>query len=151
MVGSPLIGARGKRSHPRRRVRGGVIPYALSSTAHGPTPIAALSHAIVGAVLCGEASELSTPLDKYKLLALQCKMGGMPAAECARSLSERIASDVMHDSARSGNAPHVYFAALAGQLSAEGKPPRDIHPHSISAAIVSVAEGFQLRHVVGMR
>jgi len=150
MAGSPLIGARGKRSHPRRRVRGGVMPYALSSTATGSTPMGALSHAVVGAILCGEASELSTPLDRYKLLALQCKLGGMPPSECARSLSEHIASDILHDSARSGNAPEAYFTALANQLHAEGKPPRDIHPHSLAAAIVSIAEGFQLRHVVGM-
>ena len=150
IAGSPMVGARGKRHHARRRVRGGVMPYALSSTALGPTPIGALSHAVVGALLTGDAADLATPLDRYKLLALQCKLGGLPADANARGLSGAIASDVLHEAARSGADPNIYFSALAHQLASEGKPPRDIHPHSIAAAIVSVAGGFQLRHVVGM-
>jgi hypothetical protein len=151
IAGSPMVGARGQRRHPRRRVRGGVMPYALSSTACGRTPVGALSHAIVGAILTGDAAAMSTPLDRYKLLALQGKLGGLSANDCARGLSEHIASDVLHEAARSGVDPHHHFSALASQLAAEGKPPRDVHPQSIAAAIVSAAGDVRLQHVVGMR
>jgi len=150
IMGSPLIGARAKRTHARRRIRGGVMPYALSSTAHGPTPVAALSHAIVGAVLCGDAAELATSLDRYKLLALQCKLGGMPPSAIAQSMASQIASDVTHEAAMTGTDPGAHLSALAGALASEGRAPRAAEPTAIAHAIVSAAEGFKLRHVVGL-
>jgi hypothetical protein len=127
-----------------------VMPYALSSTAQGRTPVHALSHAIVGALLCGDAAEVSAPLDRYKLLALQCKLGGMPPAHIAESLAGHIASDVTHEAARCQADPGVYFQVLAAQLASEGKPPSAPEPRAIAQAIVSVAGGFKLRRVVGM-
>jgi len=150
IAGSPMVGARGKRVHARRRVRGGVMPYALSSTACGGSPVAALSHAIVGAILCGDAAEMATHLDRYKLVALQCKLGGMPPGTIAQSLAGQIASDVTHEAAATGTDPMAHLHALCAALAAEGKPCRAVDVHTAAEAIVSIAGGFQLRHVVGM-
>jgi len=94
LVGSPLVGVRHRR-HSRRHVRG--LPYALSVTAHGPEPAAALEAACRGAVLCGDAAELHTAPDRCKLLALQGMLCGMH--------------------------PYDAHAAIVGQLTSSGCDP----------------------------
>jgi hypothetical protein len=98
--GSPLVGVRAHRRHAPhvhhrhrkgRHVHGGV-PYAMSVTSHGAHPRDALEAAVRGAILCGDAAELHTTVDRYKLLALQGALCGMPAQEIHRAVVGELAA-----------------------------------------------------------
>jgi hypothetical protein len=148
MNGSPLLGARRKVVGRGMRSRGTVIPYALSSTACAPTPHAALANAIAGAVLCGDAAELAMALDRYKLVALQSKLAGMPAQQIAQSLAGHIALDVTHEAAAQGAHPEQLLQYLATELEKDGRAVRaDVH--DIARAITSLAGSTYLPRVVG--
>lgn len=135
IVGSALIGARhrrGVRTH-RRRVHGGLLPYALSSTALGRTPEDAQSLAITGAVMCGEASGMVSALDRYKMLAAQGCMHRLHPQAIADMIADRIVTDVH----REGAARNIDPAALVANLGrAAGAPP---DPHAIAAALTERA------------
>jgi len=138
--GSPLVGARHRH---RRRVRG-AMPYAFSSTSLGYSPQAALSAAIVGAVLCGDAAELSTSADRYKLVAMQSKLAGMSPTEIHAALIYRIVDEAHQEAAATGVPVEHVFARLGHEL---GTHP---DPHLIAEAITKAAVSAKLKHVVGM-
>ena len=149
MMSSQLHGARHKRTSRGARVRGGVMPYSLSSTAYGSSPVSALSHAIVGAVLCGDAAGMATFLDRYKLVALQSKLAGMPSEHIAAGLASRIAEDVTNEAAARGTHPQGHLDFLKTQLEREGIGAHAT-PHDLAHAIASVADRALVRRVVGM-
>lgn len=134
ITGSPLVPVRsyvrreGHR-HPRRgrRVHGvsvvGNVPYALACIGHGPTALGALHSALCGAVLCGDASELTTSLDRYKVLATQAALTGMPAQQVTALLASHILSDVCAEAAAQGRHPAERTAQLLAELAAEGHGP----------------------------
>lgn len=107
-VGSPLVACVGRAqrhhvpvhhtakwtSQHRRAPRiAGNIPYCISSTSEHEHPIAALNHAIVGAVLCGDAAEVASPVDRLKLLALQGFLAGMPPLGVVDALAQHMGGD----------------------------------------------------------
>jgi hypothetical protein len=139
LSGSPLVGARHRH---RRRVRG-AMPYALSSTSLGYTPHAALSAAIVGAVLCGDAAELATSADRYKLVAMQCKLSGMRPVDIHAGLSHRIVAEAEQEAAAMGVGLEDVFARLGAEV---GTPP---DPHLIATAVTDAAVRADLKRVIG--
>jgi len=134
IAGSALVGARHRRGvrHHKRRVHGGVVPYALSSTALGPSPETAMSAAIAGAVLCGEASGLVTPLDRYKMMACDMGLQGAHPQAIADTLAHCIVQDA-HHAASQGIDPHALIASHAQAL---GVPP---DPGAIAATLAEKA------------
>lgn len=152
ITGTVLHGARTHRkrgSGKGRRVVGGMLPYALSSTAYAHSPGEALSGAIAGAVLCGDLADLAAPLDAYKLMALQLRIQRFPAATVAQELVARIASDVVHEGASQGVDPGVFLQHLSDELAKEGcKVPPDAH--AIARAITVIVGKTKLSSVVGM-
>jgi hypothetical protein len=100
LSGSPLVRVRAYRRHrPHHHAKGqrrvGEVPYALSCTHYAPTASHALSGAIVGAVLCGDAAEVAIPLDRYKLLAIQGLLAGMHPQAVTEALASHIHRDAM--------------------------------------------------------
>ena len=114
-VGSPLLAMKkvvGK-GHPHRhrghvhvhaynrrfptRTHGGSlvvgVPYALSSTAWGESPADALSRAVCGALVVGDAGENASPLDRYKLIAMQALLAGADAATATRAVAQHMVHD----------------------------------------------------------
>jgi hypothetical protein len=131
LSGSPLCAVRSSlRGRARvvkgRHVRGerimGAVPYALACVGHGRTPIAALDRAITGAILCGDAAELTTALDRYKLLAMQAAMAGHSPGEVRAMLVDQITHDVHAKAAATGTHPEVHTRALAEELAGAGYP-----------------------------
>jgi hypothetical protein len=137
--GSPLMTVRGRRGI--RRVRGG-LPYAFSSTALAGSPLEALSGAIVGAVMCGDASELSTSLDRYKLLAMQAAMSGMAPQQIAESLVAHMAEEIPQEASALGSDPDEALGRLLADLHAQGFIPSGLAVHDTSHAIWCAAAGI---------
>lgn len=118
--GSPLVRVRSfmrRRPGRGRRVCGNVLPYAVSVTNFAPTRFDALHGALVGAILLGDASELSTDLDRYKLLALQAAMAGQSPGQVHESLVTQMHADMHAASAASGAPPEAHAQALLDQVS----------------------------------
>jgi hypothetical protein len=123
LSGSPLLRVRSykrhrphhrhQHSHHPGRVAG--VPYALSCTHYAPTASHALSGAIVGAVLCGDAAEIAIPMDRYKLLAIQGLLGGLHPQE----VTERLAGHIHQDGTTSvvGGGSHDPRTAAHGIVS----------------------------------
>lgn len=101
-IGSPLVScvgaahrvpvhhtARWTSQHTRAPKISGAAPYAFSCTAEDCHPLVALNHAVVGAVLCGDASGVAAPIDRLKLLALQGLLAGMPPLGAVQCLAEQ--------------------------------------------------------------
>jgi hypothetical protein len=129
LIGSPLVRVHSYyRRKPRgRRVHGGVtsvvggeLPYALSVSALGHTPAQALGIAIQGAILCGDVADMTTSLDRYKLLAAHWAMGGASAAEVHQALIHCMLRDIDALSQETGESPEHYTSQLFGALSHEG-------------------------------
>jgi len=130
--GSPLIGVRQRlrhRAHARHRhghaVHGvtsvvGTVPYAFSVTARHPSPYHALGHALCGAICLGDAAELSTSLDRYKLLAVQTAMTGATPGQVHDALIQALSTDLQAAAEQSGRHPAEHSAELLAQLAAEG-------------------------------
>jgi hypothetical protein len=130
LVGMRHRGRRHVRHHGRhRRVRG--VPYAFSATAMGETPESALSQAIIGAILCGDASEQVTALDRYKLLAAQAALSSMPAAAIQQSLVDCIVHDIQKESEATGQHPQAFLEHLRAELHGQGF---EVHPNAVSIA-----------------
>lgn len=135
IAGSALVGAchrRGVRVR-HRRVRGGLVPYSLSASALGPTREQALAAAIHGAVLCGEAGGIVSPLDRYKMLAHQGRLLKMHPQAIAETVADSIVTDVTRD----GAAQNIDPAYLVAALARECRCPPD--PFAIAARIVEQA------------
>lgn len=116
--GSPLVAVRSYTRHrkpPHRRVCGGAVPYAISCTHMAPHPGVAMRRAIVGAICCGDASEMVAPIDRYKLLALQSAMAGLTPGQVHDALVRQIHADVHASAAESGSPPEHHVAALLAQ------------------------------------
>lgn len=118
IAGSALVGARHRRGMRARgrRVHGGMVPYSLSASALGPTREQALAAAIHGAVMCGEASDMVAPLDRYKMLAHQGRILRMHPDAIARTVAEHIYSDVQRDGAAQNIDPEYLVASHAQAL-----------------------------------
>jgi hypothetical protein len=123
IVGSPLLHVRSywrhKPHHARRRCHG-ALPYAISCSAFGATPTQALNAAIVGAILCGDAAELHTSLDRYKLLATQHALAGFSAGQVREALVQQMTHDLLAHAKQTGTHPQVHTRALLSQLAAQG-------------------------------
>jgi hypothetical protein len=127
--GSPLIRVRSylrhkhghghHRHHPARRVHG-VVPYAISVTGWGSSPVDALHEAVVGAILCGDAAELTTSLDRYKLLATQAAMAGHSPGEVRDMLVDQMTTDVQAAAATDGSHPRDHTSRLLTELMQDG-------------------------------
>jgi len=130
--GSPLVRVVGysrSRHGPHRRVRvHGHVPFALSVTHVAASPLDALDGALCGAVLCGDAAEMNTSVDRYKLLALQSAMAGMSAGQVHDALQQAIHTDMMAASAASGLPPEQHVAELLSQTP---------HAHAVVGGIFS--------------
>src|SRR5271166_235395 len=113
-----------------RHVRGarvvGVVPYSLACIGHGRTPLGALDSAIVGAVLCGDAAEMTTSLDRYKLLAIQAGLKGLSPGEVRSLLVGQITHDVHTKADATGTHPAEHTQALAEELAGAGYPIRHV-------------------------
>jgi hypothetical protein len=122
--GSPLVPVRSYMRHRARHrgVRGvvGQLPYALSCTAHGSTPQAALMHAITGAILCGDAAELATSLDRYKLMAVQAAMAGMSPGQVREALVAQMTNDLQQHAAATGTHPSEHTQRMLTELAVQG-------------------------------
>jgi hypothetical protein len=121
--GSPLVHVRNywrhRPHHQRRRRCVGEVPYAISCSSHGETPVEALNNAIVGAILLGDAAEMTTSLDRYKLLAVQAAMSGASPGQVRDALVAQMTDDVQRAAAASGTHPKEHTEALLAQLAAE--------------------------------
>jgi hypothetical protein len=140
--GSPLLAARAARGFRAqgRRVHGGHVPYALSSTAHGFTPDEAMAHAILGAIHAADASEMVTHPDRYKLLAVHARMAGVQPAAVVHMLAEQVYADAYHEGAARGLPPAHLLGELARQLGTRADPAhiaaaihQDIQSHGFRA------------------
>jgi hypothetical protein len=116
MNGSPLMAVVGRRHHHRRVGR---VPYGFSVTSFGPSPIGALSDALCGAVVLGDAAEMNTSLDRYKLLAVQAAMSGASPGQVRDALVRQMTADVQAAAKASGTHPQQHTQALLAQLEAE--------------------------------
>lgn len=115
--GSPLVHVHSYRRHrPRHRVHG-ALPYAISVTHLAGSPQAAISGALCGAVLCGDAAETQSGIDRYKLLALQGAMAGLSPGEVTERLKDQIHRDMVEQAQASGAHPAEHVAALMSQAS----------------------------------
>jgi len=132
LSGSPLIGSRHRRGERRggRRIHGGHVPYALSSTAHGFTPEEAMGHAILGAIVTSDASEMVTHPDRYKLLAVHAHLSGMAPQDVHRMLAETVHADAVREGQALNMHPGSVLAEMAGRM---GVPA---HPGHIADAIL---------------
>ena len=129
--GSPLVHVhsywrhKGKRHH-GRRVRGAVtvvgsqLPYAFSVTHLGTTPAHALSGAIVGALMCGDAAELSTSLDKYKLLGTQLALAQLTPGQVHEALVAQMRHDLETHAAATGTHPREHTQRMLAELAQQG-------------------------------
>jgi hypothetical protein len=117
LVGAPLAHCRAPKYRVRAHCRAPAgqgkgkhkthgTPYAISCTNFAPTPAQALSGAVMGAVLYGDASESVLPEDRYKLLATQGLLAGMPPQACTEALAQ-----------------HIYGDAICGAISVVGGDP----------------------------
>ena len=129
MSGSPLVGVRHRRKF--RRVVGGVVPYSFSCTGFGMSAREALNSAIKGAVLCGDASDHVTALDRYKLLAKQAALTNMPHVAIHQSLVDRILADIHEEAERHQAHPQYFLDHLASELMAQG---HDTRPNALDIA-----------------
>lgn len=135
--GSPLVMVRGCLGK-KKGVLGG-LPYAFSVTATNEHPMHALSEAIEGAVMCGDAAELVPNLDRYQLLATQMGLAGHAPGEVREAISDMIAHDVGMAEQHTGVPGHAHLAALQSQLVAKGVP--------VSGYNVYDVQGFNLGDV----
>jgi hypothetical protein len=120
LCGSSLVAVRSYTRHHRgahHRIHGGAVPYALSITHRDVHPRAAMLGALVGAICCGDASEMTAPIDRYKLLALQSAMAGMSPGQVREALQSQIHADMLHASSQSGRSPEEHAAALRMHVS----------------------------------
>lgn len=129
--GSPLVHVhsywrhKSKRHH-GRRVRGPVtvvgsqLPYAFSVTHLGATPEHALSGAIVGALMCGDAAELSTSLDKYKLLGTQLALAQLTPGQVHEALVAQMRHDLETHAAATGTHPREHTQRMLAELAGQG-------------------------------
>ena len=92
---------------------------------------------------------MATALDRYKLVALQSKMAGMPSDAIASAMGERIAVDVTHEAASMGRDPQELLLYLSHQLQREGIGAAP-NVADLGHAIASIADRAMLRRVVGM-
>lgn len=120
--GSNLVRVRSftrHKPHHRRRVIG-EVPYAISVTHHAPTRELALQGAIVGAICCGDASEMVSDVDRYKLLALQHAMAGATPGQVHDMLVQQMHADLYNKAQATGLPPEVHSADLLSQSGAGG-------------------------------
>lgn len=122
MAGSPLVGMRHKRRH---RVHGrisvvGAVPYAIACIGHGASSVEALSNAMQGAVLCGDAAEMTTSLDRYKILAAQCLVTGMHPLECKERIAQELAKDIAQAAEHLGVHPLDHTHGMLAELASQG-------------------------------
>jgi hypothetical protein len=144
MGGSPLMTVVGRRSHHRHVQR---VPYGFSVTAFGASPIGALSDAMCGAIVLGDAAEMNTSLDRYKLLAVQAAMSGASPGQVREALIRTMTADVQAASKATGLHPAQHTQALLAQLAAEGHAVHGVIvgdffgdiAHAASAVVSSVA------------
>lgn len=117
IAGSPLVAVRSYVRHRRHRARiHGSVPHCISCTHLAGTPADALNGALVGAILCGDAAEMQTSLDRYKLLALQGAMAGMSPGEVRDSLHAAMHADLAQAAAESGQPIEAHAAELLAQV-----------------------------------
>lgn len=114
--GSRLVRVRSykRRSphHHHARVVGGHIPYTLSATHLAGSPSDALNGAILGAIYVGDASEMTSNLDRYKLVALQSAMAGMSPGQVHAGLMRQMHQDLLHEASQSGRPHHEHAREL---------------------------------------
>ena len=149
--GSRLVhvhGARRKGVHVRDywrrfpRVVGGAVPFALSSTCLASSPDEALYGAVVGAIYCGAAADMATPLDRYKLLAAQWAMQGMSPGQ----VRDQLIALLQHDLPQTGD-PQSHASAMLAQLAHEGHIDGRIVVGGFFSALGHIASGIV--HAVG--
>lgn len=134
-VDLPIVGSRLVRCRPRRRkvvhvrsynrhmparVSCGALPYAISVTHMAGSPDEALHGALVGAIMCGDASEMTTSADRYKLLAIQSAMAGSSPGEVREQLLNQILADVHAAGEATGTDPREHAGALLAELASQG-------------------------------
>jgi hypothetical protein len=115
LVGSPLVRVRSFLRHRPgrgRRVGGSVLPYAMSVTHLSPLRGEALAGAIAGALILGDASAMTSPLDRYKLMALQHAMAGLSPGQVHDAIAAQIHADVLASAEASGQHPEAHTKAL---------------------------------------
>jgi hypothetical protein len=133
----PIVGMRTVRvrsyvrrapHHGRRSRVHGCCGYALSHTAggYGHGPGAALAGAVMGAAATAAASGMTgTPADRYKLLALQGLLAGLPQHQVTELLATHMLAD-----AQAGTAPAPTPAAA---LAATHPAAQHAVPHAAQA------------------
>jgi hypothetical protein len=146
IIGSPLVHVhsylrRGPKHHRQRRSVHGAVPYALSCTGWGNRPIDALNNAIIGAICCGDAAELNTSLDRYKLLAVQSALAGHSPGEVRDQLIAQMQHDLSLKAAQSGTAPLDESTQLLQALAQEGVIPSGVVVGDFFSDIAHVASG----------
>jgi len=162
--GSPLVQVRQNIRHHhthhhhrsrKHRVHGmttvvGAVPYALSVTARHPSPYYALGQAICGAIVIGDAADMSTSLDRYKLLAVQSAMTGMSPGQVHDALVTALTDDLHAAAAQSGRHPAEHSADLLAQLAQEGIHAGTIAVGDLFGDIGKIASGVvsTVSHVV---
>jgi hypothetical protein len=112
IAGSRYVRARVRRGHHHVH---GHIPYAISVTHLAPTRELALHGAIVGAMIVGDASEMTTATDRYKLLALQHAMAGATPGQVHDMLVQTLHADLYNAAAAAGVHPEVHSKDLLAE------------------------------------
>jgi hypothetical protein len=123
IVGSPLVRVRSFLRHRPgrgRRVCGSVLPYAFAVTHVSPNRFQALHGALCGAILLGEASAMTSDLDRYKLFALQHAMAGASPGEVRDALVAQMHKDLYDAAQASGQHPEAHSKFLLAQTVKPG-------------------------------
>lgn len=112
IVGSSLVHVRRVDTYQPRVKRIGFVPYAWSSTELGPHPAAALVGAILGAILCGDASESSAVIDRLKCIAAQALLCGMHESQVIAALAMHVPQGTPDPMALAAAVVHAVQAPL---------------------------------------
>ncbi|HZZ54778.1 MAG TPA: hypothetical protein VFE26_10900 [Trebonia sp.] len=123
--GAALVGARHRSRRHRATVRGtpyvhGLIPAAISVTHRSRHVSHAVHGAICGAMYVGDASNMTSALDQYKLQALNLAMKGATPGQVHDALVKQMHADLVEKSKQSGLHPEDHAAELLAQTLPPG-------------------------------
>jgi hypothetical protein len=81
-----------------------------------------MGFAVMGAILCGDASEMVTHPDRYKLLAVHAHLTGMPPAQVHEAISEHIRQDAFNEARARGLTPGHIMQEMGVALGTHPAP-----------------------------
>jgi hypothetical protein len=149
ILGAPLVGARhrSRRHRPTRRGYAsvhGAIPAAISVTHRSPYAKHAVHGAICGAMLVGDASNMTSSLDQYKLQALNLAMKGATPGQVHDALVKQMHADMVAKANAQGGHPEDHAAELLAQTMPahavlSGEDVHFVEVHGLFSSLAHIA------------